>query len=276
MLPRPRKPNPRKTAPPFSACAPAFSLIELLVVLSLIALLVAILLPALSSARAAAVDTRCKAHLRQVTVAQFAYRHDFGVFARLWSASEGDGESINNPVSPLADYLAVDRALLPLPGSVLQCPAADPGEFARLAPLVQPGQQVSSFGFNPAMQFPRWAFNPDAQGSVAAASNLILVGEQPLEPFEQLQTADGITAVPLPYGQGAAWLQLTSHNPHRAYRHAPDGANFAFVDGSARRLQHEALALAGPHWTWWDTTADPWTFSPLTTDGDPGGCGCGD
>ncbi|MEM1444572.1 MAG: H-X9-DG-CTERM domain-containing protein [Planctomycetota bacterium] len=248
----------------------AFSLIELLVVIAVVALLVGILLPVLSASRAAAMDTKCKSNLRQVTIAQLTYYQDYRVFSRLWSGSDGDGEAINNPVSPLADYLNVDREQLPKPGSVMQCPAVDPGEFDRLAPLVLPGQQVSSFGINPAMQFDRWSFDPDVNGAVSRSSELILVGEQAVEPFEQLQTADGITAVPLAYG-GAVWRILPYHDPYRAYRHAPGGANFAMLDGSARRLFHDVLDLDGKHWTWWDTSNDTMTMS-ISEYND--GCGC--
>ncbi|MEL7087667.1 MAG: type II secretion system protein, partial [Planctomycetota bacterium] len=73
-----------------SRSGPGFTLVELLVVMSIIALLVGILLPALGAARAAGVDAKCKAHLRQVTVAQLTYRQDFGVFSRLWSGAEED------------------------------------------------------------------------------------------------------------------------------------------------------------------------------------------
>ena len=243
--------------------------------MAIIALLVGILLPVLGNARAASLDSKCKANLRQITVAQLTYRQDFGVFSRLWSGDEGDGEAVNNPVSPLADYLTLDRAQLSEPGSVMQCPAVDPGEFDRLAPLVLPGQQVSSYGINPAMQFDRWAFDPEVTGAAFNASDLILVGEQAVEPFEQLPTSDGVTAVPLAYGGGAAWLSLNNHDPQRGYRHAPGGANFAMHDGSARRLAHEDLTLAGRHWAWWDPAEDLWTASASISAADEiNGCGC--
>lgn len=55
-----------------------FTLIELLVVISIIALLIGILLPALSAAREAARNSNCKGHLRQVGLSIYMYadEHD--------------------------------------------------------------------------------------------------------------------------------------------------------------------------------------------------------
>lgn len=53
--------------------APAFTLVELLVVISIVAMLVALLLPALSKAQSASLSTRCKANQRQMMTAMLNY-----------------------------------------------------------------------------------------------------------------------------------------------------------------------------------------------------------
>ena len=111
----------------------AFTLIELLVVVSIIALLIGILLPALGASRDAAKFTICGTQLKQIMTAWGTYEVDYkcilpaadynttpGVYKYWWGESDGAGVMSTNPDAGfIAPYIPK--------GSVEGCPAYDKG-----------------------------------------------------------------------------------------------------------------------------------------------------
>jgi prepilin-type N-terminal cleavage/methylation domain-containing protein len=61
----------------------AFTLIEVLVVVGIIAILVSILLPSLQKARTAAKNTKCLSHLKSLFVANSVYINEYDEFPAL-------------------------------------------------------------------------------------------------------------------------------------------------------------------------------------------------
>ena len=108
---------------PTSKPAAAFTLVELLVVIGIIALLIGILLPALSSARKTAQRTACAAKLQQIMVAAQNHRATHQDYYPLAGALPGGfPEDLNDADCRKYDYF--DNQLSGAKGRVL-CPVTE-------------------------------------------------------------------------------------------------------------------------------------------------------